>query len=357
MAASISALVGAGVILALAYLLFMEPLCLLFGATELTLSYATEYGGIIAAGMLWNVFAIGSTSLVRADGQPGMAMTGMLAGFAVNMIGDPLAIFALGMGVRGAALATILGQMATAAVNVFALCRCRSVRLGRDSFAGCAALIPAVARGGLSSFMSQFTTVIVSGTQNNLFVRYGAQSVYGAEIPMTCMGIAIKVFVVMQCFVLGLSGGSQPIIGYNYGSGRPHRVKAAYRAVLLASAFFMLLATLWFQLVPLSIVRLFGEDDPLYLDFASKCLRIYLMLILIDVFQMTASPFLQSMGRPVAAAALTFIRQIVIVLPSMFLMGARFGLDGLLWSGPVSMLLTAVIALLFLRGAWKALGD
>ena len=218
-AASITTLLGCGIVLAAVYLALLKPICTLFGATEQTLSYALDYGRIISFGMIWNVFSIGSTSLVRADGQPGMATGGMIAGFVVNIIGDPVAIFLLGMGIKGAAWATILGQMATAVVNIVALRRCRTIPLNRSSFSGCVGLIPAVAKGGLSSFMSQFTIVIVSAVQNNLYVYYGAQSIYGSDIPMTTMGVTVKIFVVVQCFALGLSSGSQPIIGYNYGRG------------------------------------------------------------------------------------------------------------------------------------------
>ena len=356
-AASIAALLGCGILLAAVYLAFLEPLCILFGATEQTLPYALDYGRIISLGMIWNVFSIGSTSLVRADGQPGMAMGGMIAGFVVNIIGDPVAIFLLGMGVKGAAWATILGQMATAVVNIIALRRCRTIPLDHSSFSGCVGLIPAVAKGGLSSFMSQFTIVIVSAVQNNLYVYYGAQSIYGSDIPMTTMGVTVKIFVVVQCFALGLSSGSQPIIGYNYGRGLYQRVKDTYKTILVASALFLLAATLWFQLAPMSIVRLFGESDPLYLEFAVKCLRIYLLLIVVDVFQMTGSIFLQSLGQPVRAAVLTLIRQLIIVLPAMFLLGRWFGVEGLLWSGPVSMGLTAIVAVAFLRKAWKGLSE
>lgn len=355
MAAGIASLFGVGVIIFIIYIVFLEPFCWLFGATELTLPYAMDYGRIVAVGMIWNVFAIGSMSLVRADGKPGMAMAGMIAGFVVNMIGDPVAIFVLKLGVKGAAYATVLGQLANTVVNLIALRRCRSVILNRKTFTGCTKFIPAIAKGGLSSFTTQFTLVIVMAVQNNLYVYYGAKSVYGAEIPMTAMGVTMKVFVVVQCAILGLATGGQPIFGYNYGNGQYKRVKDTYKIVLTVSALLLFLATLWFQFAPMSIVRLFGEDDPLYIDFAVKCLRIFLMLVVLEVFQTTGSIFLQSLGKPVRAALLTLIRQIIILIPAMFILGALFGLDGILWSGPVSMVLTAIVAIMFLQKQWKEL--
>ena len=190
------------------------------GATDLTLPYAMDYGRIIAIGMIWNIFAVGSMSLVRTDGKPGVAMLGMLAGLVVNMIGDPIAIFWLDMGVEGAAWATILGQMANAVINIAALCRCRSVTLNRRISTGCGRYVLTVARGGLSSFATQFTLVLVMAVQNNQYVYYGAQSGYGPEIPMTAMGVTVKVFVVVHRAVMGIANGGQPIFGYNYGSGQ-----------------------------------------------------------------------------------------------------------------------------------------
>lgn len=355
MAAGIVSLFGIGIIIFVIDIIFMEPLCWLFGATDLTLPYALDYGRIIAVGMIWNVFAIGSMSLVRADGQPGMAMFGMIAGFVTNMIGDPLAIFVLGLGVKGAAYATILGQFANTAINLIALSRCRSVTLKRKDFSGCIRFIPTIAKGGLSSFSTQFTLVIVMAVQNNLYVYYGAQSVYGPEIPMTAMGVTMKVFVVIQCAVLGLATGAQPILGYNFGSKQYNRVKDTYKLVLFLSALLLALATLWFQLAPMSIVRLFGSDDPLYIEFAVKCLRVFLMLVILDIFQITGSIFLQSLGKPVRAAILIVLRQIVIAIPSMVIMGAMFGVEGILYAGPVSMVLTAIVAVLFIWRQWKQL--
>ena len=294
-------------------------------------------------------------SLVRADGKPGIAMIGMLAGFVVNMIGDPIAIFWLDMGVEGAAWATILGQMANAIINIVALCRCRSVTLNRRIFSGCGRYFLTVAKGGLSSFATQFTLVLVMAVQNNLYVYYGAQSVYGPEIPMTAMGVTMKVFVVVQCAVMGIANGGQPIFGYNYGSGQYKRVKDTYKIIFATSAIVLVLATLWFQLAPMSVVNLFGGGEPLYVDFSIKCLRIYLMLIAVEVFQVTGCIFLQALGKPVQALILTIIRQLVTMIPAMLILGKLFGVEGVLWAGPVSITLTAIVSIIFLAREWKEL--
>lgn len=357
MAVSIISLFAIGIIICIIYVAALKPLCNLFGATELTLPYALEYGLIISIGMIFNVFAIGSMSLVRADGKPTIAMIGMIAGFVINIAGDPIAIFVLGLGVKGAAYATILGQLANAIINIVALCRCRSVKLNKDVFRGCIKFFPTVAKGGLSSFMTQFTLVIVMAVQNNLYVRYGAESIYGAEIPMAAMGVTMKVFVVVQCAILGLATGAQPIWGYNYGQKQYKRVKDTFKIVFLISVILLAVATLWFQIAPMSIVKMFGADNALYNEFAVKCLRIFLMLVVLEVFQTIGSIFLQSLGKPIRAATLTLIRQIIIMIPALFILGALFGLDGMLYAGPVSMTLTAIVAIIFIGIEWKKLSQ
>lgn len=357
MAAAYSSLWVVGVVIAALYLIFLEPLCWMFGATDLTIDYALGYGRIISFGMIFNVFAIGSMSLVRADGKPGIAMLGMVCGCAVNLIGDPIAIFVLDMGVEGAAWATILGQLVNAVINLWALSRCKSVDFNRNSYKGCLRYTPSVAKGGLSSFMTQFALVILMAVQNNLCVYYGGLSKYGPEIPMSALGVTMKFFVVVQCAVLGLATGGQPIFGYNYGRRQYQRVKDTYKLILSIAIVLLLLATLWFQLAPMSIVNLFGSDDPLYTEFAVKCLRIFLMLIVIEAFQTTGTIFLQALGKPVRAACLTLIRQIIISVPCTWLMGRLMGVEGILWAGPISMVLTAIIAVIMLAKQWRELSE
>lgn len=352
-AAGIAGMAAVGILLCIVYNLFLEPLCLLFGATELTLPYALEYGRIIALGVPFCVFASGGMSIVRAEGKPGAAMGGMILGCAINLVGDPLAIFALHMGVAGAAWATILGQLANAAVYIVCLARCRSIPLRRRSFRGCAATLPAVSRLGLSSFATQLSIVIVIAVQNNLLVSFGAKSEYGAEIPMTALGVTMKVFTVLQCAVTGLTAGAQPIFSFNHGSGRQDRVLKTLRYVLLLTLALTLAATALFQLAPMAVIRLFGAEDALYNAFAVKCLRIYLMFLVLDGLQMVSSAFLQSVGKPVPAAALVLFRQVVILIPAMLILTALFGVDGVLYAGPVAGLCVAVWASALLVHEWN----
>ena len=356
MAAGLTALTVSGIVLSIVLTAFLKPLCRLFGATEEIMPYALDYGYIIVAGTIFNIFPCGAMSIVRGNGGPKTAMASMLAGFTVNMIGDPLTIYGLHWGVKGAAIATVLGQAASAVVCIVYLVRGQgTVRLTRKSFVGCTGYIPKTARLGLSSFVTQLAIVIVLYFQNNLLVKYGALSKYGPEIPMTALGVTMKVFTMLQNAITGLCSGAQPIISYNYGRGLTSRVKGILKWLVVLSAGLMGIATVWFQLAPMSIVRIFGSADPLYNEFSVKCLRIFLMLIFLDSFQMVGSSFLQSIGRPLPATVLVLFRQILVQIPALLLLGKWFGVEGLLYAGALSSLLVGILAIGFLGRAWREL--
>ncbi len=358
MAAGLTALAVSGVTLSILLTVFLKPLCRLFGATGEIMPYALDYGYIIVAGTIFNIFPCGTMNIVRGNGGPKTAMFSMLAGFAVNMVGDPLTIYVFHWGVKGAAIATVLGQAASAAVCIVYLARRRGVvRLTKRSFSGCLRFVPKTVRLGLSSFVTQLAIVAVLFFQNNLLVKYGALSKYGAEIPLTALGVTMKVFTLLQNAITGLCSGAQPIISYNCGRGLRSRVRRVLKLLLCFSAALMGLATIWFQLAPMSIVRIFGSADPLYNAFSVKCLRIYLMLIFLDSFQMVGSSFLQSIGKPLPATALVLFRQILIQIPAMLILGALFGVDGLLYAGALSSLLVGVLSIVFLAREWKALAE
>lgn len=356
MAAGLAGAVGTGILITVLYNLFLEPLCWFFGATDLTIGYSMEYGRIVSLGMVFSVFCGATMSMIRADGSPSYAMAGMVLGCVVNLVGDPVAIFIWDMGVSGAAWATVAGMALNALINVFYLVKkTKSVRLDKKLFRKCVPYLPQVAKAGLSSFFTQIAVVIVVAVQNNVLVRYGAGSIYGAEIPMTALGVTMKVFTLIQCAVTGLVAGAQPIFGYNYGSGRYDRVWRTFRYVLLVTFGMTGLATLIFQLAPMAVISIFGSSDPLYNRFSMLCLRIFLMFLVLDGVQMVASYFLQSVGRPVEASILVILRQIVIQIPLTVLLPRFLGVEGVLYSGPVSAFAVGILSILFLFHEWKGM--
>jgi len=336
------------ILLAVIFLVWIDPILTLFGATDVLRPFALEYGFIIGAGLPFMMISAAINSMIRADGSPKYAMLSMVIGAIINVILDPVFIFVFQMGVKGAAIATIIGQVASFVVSVLYMPHFKSVQLNKSSFAPCAKVSVNIVIFGLSSFITQFAITIVMALTNNLLAKYGAQSVYGAEIPLTATGIVMKVNQIMIAILLGIATGTQPIIGYNYGAKSYHRVKKALEISLIASEIVSVAAFLIFQFAPISVVSLFGSEEGLYNEFAVKAFRIFLMLCPLTGFQTIAAVYLQAVGKPVKSAILSLARQIIFFVPTALILPIFLGVEGVLWTGPVADGLAFLLSLAFL---------
>ncbi len=336
------------ILLAVIFLIWIDPILTLFGATDVLRPFALEYGFIIGAGLPFMMISAAINSMIRADGSPKYAMLSMVIGAIINVILDPVFIFVFQMGVKGAAIATIIGQVASFVVSVLYMPHFKSVQLNKSSFAPCAKVSVNIVIFGLSSFITQFAITIVMALTNNLLAKYGAQSVYGAEIPLTATGIVMKVNQIMIAILLGIATGTQPIIGYNYGAKSYHRVKKALEISLIASEIVSVAAFLIFQFAPMSVVSLFGSEEGLYNEFAVKAFRIFLMLCPLTGFQTIAAVYLQAVGKPVKSALLSLARQIIFFVPTALILPIFLGVEGVLWTGPVADGLAFLLSLAFL---------
>lgn len=336
------------ILLAVIFLVWIDPILTLFGATDVLRPFALEYGFIIGAGLPFMMISAAINSMIRADGSPKYAMLSMVIGAIINVIFDPVFIFVFQMGVKGAAIATIIGQVASFVVSVLYMPHFKSVQLNKSSFAPCAKVSVNIVIFGLSSFITQFAITIVMALTNNLLAKYGAQSVYGAEIPLTATGIVMKVNQIMIAILLGIATGTQPIIGYNYGAKSYHRVKKALEISLIASEIVSVAAFLIFQFAPMSVVSLFGSEEGLYNEFAVKAFHIFLMLCPLTGFQTIAAVYLQAVGKPVKSAILSLARQIIFFVPTALILPVFLGVEGVLWTGPVADGLAFLLSLAFL---------
>lgn len=336
------------ILLAVIFLIWIDPILTLFGATDVLRPFALEYGFIIGVGLPFMMISAAINSMIRADGSPKYAMLSMVIGAIINVILDPVFIFVFQMGVKGAAIATIVGQVASFVVSVLYMPHFKSVQLNKSSFAPCAKVSVNIVIFGLSSFITQFAITIVMALTNNLLAKYGAQSVYGAEIPLTATGIVMKVNQIMIAILLGIATGTQPIIGYNYGAKSYHRVKKALEISLIASEIVSVAAFLIFQFAPMSVVSLFGSEEGLYNEFAVKAFRIFLMLCPLTGFQTIAAVYLQAVGKPVKSAILSLARQIIFFVPTALILPIFLGVEGVLWTGPVADGLAFLLSLAFL---------
>lgn len=329
-----------GVLVAALYAVFQTPLLYLFGATEANFAYAKEYFTYITIGIPIYVFGQAVNPIIRADGSPRFAMASMLAGAVANCILDPIAIFVLHWGVMGAAVATVAGQIITAAMGVWYLCRTKALRLTRDDFRLRIKILAAYLPLGFCSFLAQISLVIAMAATNNMLVQYGAASEYGADIPLTVLGIVMKVFQIIISITIGMAAGCIPIVGYNYGAERFARCRGILWRLMGAEFALGVLALLLTQLFPLQLIRLFGSESALYDAFAVLTFRIYLCMLPLATVNKAAFIFMQALGRPVESAGLSFFREVLLAVPLVILLPKAFGLMGVLYSMPAADIIT-----------------
>ena len=337
-------------------LMFLPQLLNLFGCTEALRDYALGYGGIIAIGLPFMMIGTTLNSIIRADGNPKYAMTSMVTGAVLNIILDPIFIFVFKMGVEGAAIATVISQIVTFTMNIMYIKKFKSIKIGKEEFKLKLNVIQKVSALGISSFITQISIVLVIAVENNLLGKYGANSKFGSEIPITVLGIVMKISQILNSIVIGIAAGSQPILGYNYGAGKMDRVKQTLKIVLGTSVIISTIAFILFQTIPDKLIAIFGSGDELYMEFACISFRTYLMLCICNGIQIPAGIFFQAIGKSAKSAILSLSRQILFLIPAMIVLGELFGLRGFLYSGPFADGLAFIIAGLLLIIEIKHLG-
>ena len=332
------------VILTSIALIFLPQLLNMFGCTDDLRPYATGYGRIISIGLPFVMIGTTLNSIIRSDGSPKYSMASMVLGAVLNIALDPLFIFVLHMGVEGAALATIISQFASFVLNIAYMRRFKSITISRKSVKMETSTVKKVVLLGISSFITQMSFVFLTIVANNLLGKYGAESKFGPNIPITVLGIVMKVGQILNSIVLGIAVGSQPIWGYNYGAKKFDRVKQALKIVLKISIVIMIIAFILFQTIPDKLILLFGNGDSNYIEFACLTFRIYLLLCICTGVQLPAGIFFQAIGKSSKSAILSLSRQIAFLIPAMVILGKIFGLMGLLYAGAVADGLSFILA-------------
>ena len=346
-----------GILYAVLIEVFLHPLLLAFGATPANLSYAETYSRIIALGMPFQVVTTSMSNLIRADGSPRYSMTCMLIGAIANTILDPIFIFIFDLGVAGAAWATIIGQFlsflaAIAYIRRFKTVEVRlsDVRLNLQETLRTAAL-------GMSNSLNQVGITLVQIVLNNSLTYYGALSEYGTDIPLAACGIVMKTNAILLAVIIGISQGSQPIWGFNYGAEKYSRVRQTYRysvtlCTVIATIFFIC-----FQFFPHQIVGIFGNGSDLYFHFAEKYLRIFMLMTFANGIQPMSAGFFTSIGKARLGVIMSLTRQVLFLLPLIVIFPVFFGIDGVMYAGPIADTSAFVLAVVFARrelGVMKA---
>ncbi len=340
-------LIAAGVVICALSLVFLHPLISLFGATPDVYPYAETYSRIIVCGLPFMIAGCGLNNIIRADGSPVYSMMSMLIGAVLNTILDPIFIFVFRWGIAGAAYATIIGQIASFIVSAAYMFRMKNLKLRPEHLRPGAKLIGNIAALGVASFFNQISLTIVQVVMNNAMTVYGAQSIYGSDIPLACAGIMIKVNMIFMAVVIGIAQGSQPIVSFNYGAKNFARVRKTYLTAALTASAVAVLAFLGFQLFPRQIISLFGEGSEEYFAFSEKCFRIYLFMTFLNGIQPVTTVFLTSIGKGIKGMFIAVTRQLLFLVPLIIIFPIFWGIDGIMYSAPVADVIAFVLALLF----------
>lgn len=323
---------------------FLPQILNLFGCTDALREDALGYGFYIALGLPFMMIGTTLNSIIRADGSPKYAMTSMVIGAVLNVILDPIFIFVFKMGVEGAAIATSISQFVTFVMNIAYLRKIKSVKIERKDVKLKPSIVGRVSMLGISSFITQMSIVLVMAFENNLLGKYGAESEYGSEIPITVLGIVMKISQILNSIIIGIATGAQPILGYNYGAQNYDRVKKTLKYVLGLSLIVSTIAFLLFQLIPDKLITIFGSGNELYMEFACYAFRTYLMLCICNGIQIPAGIFFQAIGKGIKSAIISLSRQIVFLIPAMVVFGHIFGIHGILYAGPFADGLAFIVA-------------
>lgn len=348
------------VISGIAYI-FLPQLVYLFGCTESVYKYAVDYGRIIVIGAPFMLIYSSFSSIIRADGSPKYSMIMLVIGAIINIILDPIFIFGFDMGVKGGALATIIGQIVSFVIAIIYLFKIKSVKLTKNDFKLDKDVFRILALG-ISSFITQATILVLFIFMNNILTKLGANTKFGADIPLSVYGVISKINSLYISTVLGISIGSQPIIGFNYGAGNKFRVKETIRKVLIINFIIGIIFNLLFVLFPKQITGIFISSNDvsynLFMEFAVLMCHSFLLVISLNALEMTTSIVIQSLGNVVKSTAVTFIRQIILLIPISLILAFVFNkrIYGVLYAGCIADVLCFIITIFIIKSEYKKLG-
>lgn len=342
-----------GIVISMITQIFLRPVLIAFGGRGQTLEYAVEYTRILAFGFPFAILGTGASQLIRADGSPRYAMASTMSGAVLNCVLDPIFIFGLDMGISGAALATIIGQLVSGILILSYFARFKTFRLKSQSFIPRKKSVIQIVRLGVAAGANQLAVTLVQIVMNNTLGHYGELSLYGRDIPLACVGIISKVSSIFNSVIFGISQSAQPILGYNYGAGNYGRVKATFQKAVKIVTCISVTAFLCFQIFPRQIISVFGEGDALYYDFALRYFHIFLFCTFIVGAQILCAQFFPAIGKGGIGTVVSLSRQVLFLLPLVIVFPLVWGIDGVLWAGPIADGMSGVLALLLVRREMK----
>lgn len=334
-----------GLVITAIVLALKTPILWLCGATDAVFDYADVYLKITAFGLPFLLLGNAMSTLIRADGSPRYSMFSSIVGAVLNVGLDALFMLVFHWGIQGAALATVIGQVVSFFVSAAYFTRFKSFAIRRELLGLKADYVRSILKLGLSSFINHMVMTLVNIVLNNMLKKYGAESVYGSDIPLAVAGIAAKINSILVSFGVGISHGCQPIFGFNMGAKNYARVKKTYVTALGVSLLIGLVAFAAFQIFPRQITSIFGSGEALYYEFAAKYLRIYLMMVIVFGAQPLTLSYFTGTGNVRQGLVISLSRQGFFLIPLLLLLPLVFGLNGVLWAGAIADTLACILAL------------
>ena len=350
---AITAMTIGGVLLAVFTLVFLTPILKFLAASDNVMPYAKDYLMVTAIGFPFLIITTGGGHLMRADGSPKMTMFCSMLGAVLNIFLDALFVIVFKWGMKGAALATIIGQFISAMVVIWYLTRFKTVKLKLKHFVPKFKICFRAGSIGMASFINQLAMMVVQILINNSYKIYGAMSVYGTDIPITCAGIIMKTAQIIFSVVIGISQGAQPIESFNYGARKYDRVKSAYWWAFLSSGVISIFAFLAFQIFPREILSLFGQGSELYFEFGVMFCRIYMFFIFINFIQPITSTFFTAIGKPIKGTILSLSKNIICFVPFLLILPRFFGINGIVYAGPCADVVAVALNVILITIEFK----
>ena len=357
-------IIASSLLLTVIYLIFQTHIIAMFGGTvnEETFFYSKEYFFYISLGIPFYMFGQSMNPVIRADGNPKFAMASTLTGAAANIILDPIFIFIFKWGMKGAAIATVIGQIITAILVVWYILHMRTIKPLLNDLKIDRQICGKTLLLGITSFLSQISLVAAMAAINNMLRKYGAiDEIFGqpqyAQIPMAVVGIVMKFFQIVISIVVGMAAGCIPIVGYNIGAGNKLRVKELFTKLLIAETLVGTVSFVLVEVFPKQLISIFGaaNESGYYTQFAMKAFRVYLCMIIMACIDKACFIFLQAMGKAAASTVLSMLREVVFGVGFAILLPMFWGLDGVLFSMPVSDILTFIVAVILISHTYKEL--
>ena len=358
--------VATSLVLMAVYFIFANSIIAMFGGTvnEETFHHSQEYFFYITLGIPFYMFGQSMNPIIRADGNPKFAMFSTLSGAVINIILDPIFIFCFKWGMMGAAIATVIGQVLTAILAVWYLMNMKVIKPASGDYALHRSICGRMLTLGITSFLSQISLVAAMAAINNMLRKYGAlDAVFGqeqyAQIPMAVVGIVMKFFQIVISIVVGMAAGCIPIVGYNMGAKKELRVRELFTRLLLTEALVGALALILAEGFPRQLIDIFGaaNESSYYTDFAIKAFRTYLCMMILACVNKACFIFLQAVGKALSSTLLSMFREVVFGVGFALLLPVFFGLDGVLYSMPVSDILTFIISAIIIAKTYRELNE